>query len=300
MIAKTESSLTETRLSEASWQEQERVHEARLKPWVESHLKRRQRGENHPVYDFLFDYYSLRAAVLMRWTPGPGVILEGTTAEKFLRDRVFKRTKGGVMLALERFPVKRLEAVRWILNLLEITAARPPQYRCFGLHEWAMVYAEEKVRYPQISLRMSSEKLKKFVNSQELVCTHYDAFRFFTSRAKPRNRWQLEKTMQPEREQRGCLHANMDLYKWSYKFHPWIPGHLMAEAFLLACEGRELDMRASPYHLEEWGFHAVPIETAEGRAEYQRLQIALAEKGDRLRQRLIAAYRNLLERLLSH
>ena len=42
-------------------------------------------------------------------------------------------------------------------------------------------------------------------------------------------------------------------------------------------------MRASPYDLADLGYEPVPIETAEGRAEYVRRQSAFAEAAAPLR-----------------
>ena len=86
----------------------------------------------------------------------------------------------------------------------------------------------------------------------------------------------------------------MDLYKWAFKFQPWLSGELLADAFLLACRIRELDMRASPYDVEPLGFPPVRIETEEGRATYRVLQQQFAEEAAALRARLIQAYRQLL------
>ena len=43
------------------------AHRARLAPYVEPHLARRQAGEKHPVHDFLFTYYSFSPAKLLDW-----------------------------------------------------------------------------------------------------------------------------------------------------------------------------------------------------------------------------------------
>ena len=51
---------------------------------------------------------------------------------------------------------------------------------------------------------------------------------------------------------------------------------------------RTLDMEASPYDLSAWGYAPVPIETADGKAEYVRRQRAFAERGQALRERLLA------------
>ncbi|CAB0505793.1 3-methyladenine DNA glycosylase [Corynebacterium diphtheriae] len=47
-------------------------------------------------------------------------------------------------------------------------------------------------------------------------------------------------------------------------------------------------MEASPYDCTDYGLGIVPIETAEGKAEYVRRQRELSERGQLLRQRLVA------------
>ena len=95
-------------------------------------------------------------------------------------------------------------------------------------------------------------------------------------------------------EQPGCVHANMDLYKWAAKSMPWIGAELLLDCFELATELRDLDMRASPYDLTAWGRAPVRIETAEGRRIYEMEQRRLADKAVPLRERLIAGLANTL------
>ena len=90
-------------------------------------------------------------------------------------------------------------------------------------------------------------------------------------------------------EQPGCVHANMDLYKWAAKAMPWVGTELLLDCFELAIELRDLDMRASPYDLTKWGREPICIETADGRRIYEIEQRRLAEKAVPLRERLIAA-----------
>jgi hypothetical protein len=125
------------------------------------------------------------------------------------------------------------------------------------------------------------------VEAHSIRCTHYDAFRFFTPSAAPRNRLHPTRETQPELEQPGCLHAGMDLYKWAYKLSPATPGELVADCFELAADIRELDMRASPYDLRDHGYAPVAIETPEGKAAYTAAQRGFAERGAVLRQRLL-------------
>src|SRR5207253_7220903 len=58
------------------WRRRQAAHRARVRPWVEDRTRRAGRGEKHPVYDFLFEYYSFRPSYLARWSPGVGVRLE--------------------------------------------------------------------------------------------------------------------------------------------------------------------------------------------------------------------------------
>jgi hypothetical protein len=98
-----------------------------------------------------------------------------------------------------------------------------------------------------------------------------------------------------EHEQPGCLHANMDLYKWAYKLVPLVPAELVADCFELARDIRELDMCASPYDLAALGFTPVKIETPEGRADYEQKQRAFSARAQPLRLRLLALCDRLLK-----
>ena len=95
-------------------------------------------------------------------------------------------------------------------------------------------------------------------------------------------------------EQPACIHANMDLYKWAYKFSPWISSDSIADCFELALDARHLDMRAAPYDLNEFGVTPIRIETALGRAQYAIEQRAVAARAAPLRARLIVEYRALI------
>ena len=127
------------------------------------------------------------------------------------------------------------------------------------------------------------------MRAHPLRCTHFDAFRFFTPDAVPRNRQTLTLEDRPRNEQPGCLHAGMDVYKWATKLGPLVPGHLLLDAFELARDIRLLDMQAAPYDLSDFGVVPVPIETPAGKAEYVRRQRAFAERADALRRAILAA-----------
>ncbi len=282
-----------TLLAPADWQARRDAHVARVRRWTDPLRARRARGERHPVLDFLFTYYSHRPARLLRWHPGPGVELAG--AEEFLRWPAYRRTTHGVELG--PLPDARREGVEFTHRLLTATAARRPHLGCFGLHEWAMVYRSADVRHEDWPLRLGGAGTDAVVESLPVRCTHFDAFRFFTPAARPRNLLQPSRADQVAMEQPGCLHAGMDLYKWAYKLDPYTPSELVADCFELALDIRSLDMRASPYDLAPLGYAPVRIETAEGRTEYRREQAGFAERARPLRDRLVALCAELLGRV---
>jgi hypothetical protein len=283
-------------LTEPAWRARQRAHAARVQAWIGPHLERAARGEKHPVWDFLFHYYAFRPSWLSRWHPGPGVILAGAGARDFLRWPEYRESPEGVLLDAGRVPAKRRQFAAWLLELLAAVKDRPPFFGCFGLHEWAMVYRlpESGTRHGDWPLRYPPEEVARIVEAAPLCCSHYDAFRFFTPAARPRNRLQPAREQVAAHEQRGCLHANMDLYKWAFKLVPAAPSELVADAFELAREIRAVDMRASPYDLRALGFEPVAVETQAGRAEYERLQREFAARAEPLRERLEALCRQLV------
>ena len=92
----------------------------------------------------------------------------------------------------------------------------------------------------------------------------------------------------------------MDLYKWCYKLGPLVDSELLLDCLELAADARELDMRASPYDLADYGFEPIAVETPAGRAEYVRahrrsptraapLRAAIADRCDDLLAAALAA-----------
>jgi hypothetical protein len=279
-------------LPPSEWTALRVAHERRVEPWIAPRLQRASQGLKHPVDDFLFEYYPNRPSLLRRWHPGLGFALRGDEAEFYLGVPRYIATRFGVMV--EPLPEKRRSIVEWLGQFLASTANRAPFFGCHGLHEWAMVYKSGEVRHAEQPLRLSPSEVAAVVDSLPVRCSHYDAFRFFTPEARSLNRLQPTRETSPQLEQPGCLHANMDLYKWAFKLAPWCPSDLIADTFELARDIRELDMRASPYDLSSFGYTAVPIETPEGRAEYERSQRDFAERARPLRQRLLQLCESLL------
>ncbi|GGK59307.1 hypothetical protein [Ornithinimicrobium pekingense] len=274
-------------LPEQVWRERAAAHAAAVEQLSADRLARRVQGRRHPVDDFLWEYYAFRPAQLARWHPGAGVGLEGATERAGWS--FYTVADGTAYLDLERFRDRRGRAVGFVRDLLTATLSRPGRFGCFGLHEWAMVYraGEDEVRHGGWPLRLGSAGTDEVVETHTVACSHFDAYRFFTPDAAPRNTLTPTREGQLAMEQPGCLHAGMDLYKWCFKLAPTVPSEITVEAFGLARDVRELDMRAAPYDLRELGYEPVRIETAEGRAEYARAQRGFTVRSNALRRRLL-------------
>ncbi|MGL5808666.1 MAG: 3-methyladenine DNA glycosylase [Nocardioides sp.] len=261
------------------------AHEHRIDRYVEPHLRRRGRGETHPVHDFFFTYYSHPPARLRHWHPGYGVA-----------------APGGTEIGVEYVEARR-PLIEGLHRLLAATASRTGNFGCFGLHEWAMVYQldESALRHGSWPLRLGGGETDRVVEQAQLTCTHFDAFRFFAPGARSLNLLTPRREDRARFEQPSCLHANMDLYRHAFRLSPMIPSELLADCFELAWDIRVLDMRAAPYDLtgltldptgEKWT--PVRIETADGRAEYVRRQRDFATRAMALRNQLIESCRALL------
>jgi hypothetical protein len=276
------------------WKQEQVRHREELSALLDPYLDKRSRQIKDPVLDFLFEYYPFRPSHLLRWTPGIGAALEFEDASE-LPELSWLKTDGNIAyLDSSLFPEKRLSSIKWILGLLEESRNRKPFFGCFGMHEWAMVYRADDVRHDQVPLRLGMEEIAEFVESRPLLCTHFDAFRFFTEKARPLNRNSLSRDNFQEMEQPGCVHTNMDLYKWAFKLYPWISGEVIREAFFNAVEARRVDMQASPYDATEFGLEPIRIETEAGRIEYLDRQMEIFENSQLVRDRVIEEYERVI------
>ncbi len=295
MLSEIQDIRTQKIIPETEWLSQKSAHEHRVAELLDDYLEARSRQEKNPVMDFLFKYYAFRPASLRRWSPGIDVELEYSDAELLPEHSEFSLRENTAYINPDFFPDKRLSALEWMLNMLENTQNNRPSFGCFGMHEWAMVYKTDNPRHNQVPMRMEPDELAEFVESRPLVCTHFDAFRFFTKPAKPMNKFELSREEFHNTEQPGCIHSNMDLYKWAFKLYPWMPSALILEAFELAQEARYIDMQASPYDMREQGMEPIKIETETGRKEYKEKQEMIFEKGKPVRAAIIERMRRLLK-----
>jgi hypothetical protein len=287
-------------LDQNQWLVLEQEHAARVRRFTEPYLKRRSAGTRHPVEDFLFTYYNHKPGQLLRWHPGAGTVLRGPRTADRLGWKYYTAlpdggVDGGVTVDLEAFRRERAETLDFTRIILAGTARRPAQFGCFGLHEWAMAYKSglNGIRHEYLGLRLGAEGTDAVVEDSRIRCSHFDAFRFYTPQAVPLNTLSPTRENQRTLEQPGCLHANMDLYKWAYKLSPILPSSLLLDCFELSWRIRILDMQASPYDLSAWGYPPVRIETPDGRAHYVREQRKFSLESQQLRHRLLGQLEEL-------
>ena len=279
----------------STWQQSSEDHRQEVAQITAPMRARKSRGAKHPVYDFLHTYYSFPLGRLERWHPGVGVSLE-VDQNIELSEKYYHHQNGVAWIDPEKLTDKGRERIQWIHRLITLTQSRPPNLACHGLHEWAMVYSGSDVRHRESApLRLPQEEIDALVSTRPLCCSHFDAFRFFAPDAAPMNRLAPTLLTREKNEQPGCIHANMDLYKWAYKSSPWISSDLLRETLFFAIDARIIDMRASPYDLAEYGYSPIPIETPEGRRQYESAQSDLYRRGLKLRQKLIDALTLVLE-----
>jgi len=295
----TDNSIIDVEYSEEIWASKKRDHEKELSALLDPYLEKRSRQLKDPVLDFLFEYYPFRPAHVKRWSPGIGRSLQYSDPENLPEISELTLSEGRAYLDIAYLPQKRVASAEWIVTLLHKSSQKKPLFGCFGMHEWAMVYKAESVRHDQIPLRLSDQEVAEFVESRPLLCTHFDAFRFFTDKAKPMNKNILDRDNFEEMEQPGCVHTNMDLYKWAFKLYPWISGDLLRDAFLNAVEARRVDMQASPYDARSFGLEPIRIETEEGRLEYVKKQMEIYQSSMPIRERLISELERVI-RLAPH
>ncbi len=276
-----------TVLPRVEWEPLAEAHAARADALTAGRRQRTSRGEKHAIEDFLYEYYPTRPSQLRRWHPGAGIVLEN--APEHANWKFYRTDERGTSVDFDAFLEARGQGVDHIEQLLTATASRPARLGCFGLHEWAMVYrAGDELRHP-LPLRLGQAGTDAVVEANPIACSHFDAFRFFTPEAAPLNAIKPTRATQIDLEQPGCLHANMDLYRWTMKLVPAVPSALLLDAFALAREIRVVDMRASPYDVTSYGLEPIAVETSDGKREYAELQSRFAARGASLRARTIAA-----------
>lgn len=192
-------------LHREEWAPRAEAHAARVDDFVAPHLARRETRVKHPVHDFLFTYYSQRPAQLRRWHPGYGVGLVDAAEYGELKGYGVSTssTTGTSTGVTGAYVASQRPLLESLLRLLRATAARPANFGCFGMHEWAMVYrlSPDETRHADWPLRLGTAGTDAVVESHRIACSHFDAYRFFTPAAAPLNTLAPTSADRPDFEQ---------------------------------------------------------------------------------------------------
>ena len=118
-----------------------RAHEESVDTLTKAHLDRHARGEKHPVWDFIFDYYRNSPGKFRRWHPGAGIAIAGACPHANWKYYV---SDGDITWCdTDAFLAKRGKTARYVANLLRATTAHTAHYDCFCLHSWDTRYASK-------------------------------------------------------------------------------------------------------------------------------------------------------------
>lgn len=288
-------------------------------------LKTRQHAtKEHPIYNFLHRYYRYSVNDVLKYSPGIGVSLQYDDVDRidqlsdslhtsFLSIDKFKHSMSFDIAMLHEKLSPNLK-FGWIdlshnWKTLETLNRRAPFYGCFGFHEWAMLYSgrnsaklggqgQLKKHQETLRLRVTQEAIDEVVETGPVRCTHFDAWRFFHPDAQTLNVINpLTRQSQTQYEQPGCIHANMDLFRYAYQLYPFVPSRLLRTSLDIAIRARKIDMRASPYDCsdyEECKEGPIFVETKDGRLQYAQEQEALYHAATPVREELLAVYSQVL------
>ena len=303
-------------LKRSEWRSRADAHRCRVRDLLGGMFYDRKVHDRHPIYNFLFNYYRFRPhRTIERYSAGLDFALEscssGDDESLYLPSSKYLSVKDG---CIEMDPVKSLNEksvtrIRNLCTLLEIVQRRPPNFSCFGVHEFAMLHSGARHSFFQkkagLELRMSQREIDDVVERAPIRCTHFDATRHFPDSALRSCRVKTSPALRTKNEQAGCIHTNLDLFKFSLRLWPFASSELVADALELAIRARELDMRASPYDLSsvsdftelgrDFDLTPVLIETESGRAEFRDSTMVLYRDSLPIRDRLIKVASSVLD-----
>jgi len=295
--------------------------------------------KDNPIYNFLHTYYRYSAEELMVYSPGPLVALEDVILDdirapsspsssassyllhgKFLTRLSEESNRHAFLPPIALEPTGRYGwiSLTRIRDILSKTLTHTPNFACFGLHEWAMLYSGKKKgemsqelpreKHQVLPFRVSQQVIDSVVEAKdELTCTHFDAFRFFHPDAQPMNKHvrrdqvdtsdtrfepDLSRKTQLDFEQPACIHANMDLFKYAYTLYPLLPSSLLQDSLRLAIKARQIDMLASPYDLTGYldSKDVLAVETPSGRKQYASKQLEIMKEATEIRKLVLHYY----------
>ena len=302
-------------LTRSEWRSRADAHRRRVKDLLGGMFYDRKIHDKHPIYNFLFTYYRFRPhRTLERYSAGLEFGLEkhcnsDDDGSLYLPSSKHFSVKNN---CIEMDPVKSLNEksvtrIRNLHTLLALVQRRPPTFSCFGVHEFAMLHSGARHSHFQknLKLRMTQREIDDVVERAPIRCSHFDATRHFPESALKSCGIKTGPTLRVKNEQAGCIHTNLDLFKFSLRLWPFASSELVADALELAIRARELDMRASPYDLSsisdftelgrDFDLTPVLIETESGRAEFRDSTMVLYRDSLPIRNRLIKVASSVLD-----
>ena len=302
---------SKTVLERSEWILRADAHRRRVRDLLGGIFYDREVHDKHPIYNFIFNYYRFRPhRTIERYSPGLDFGLKNESDDDeslYLPSSKYLSMNDG---CTEIDPVKSLNEksvtrIRNLHTLLEIVQRRPPNFSCFGVHEFAMLYSGARHSYYQknvLKLRMTQREIDSIVERAPITCTHFDATRHFPETIA--SRVKTSPSLRTKNEQAGCVHTNLDLFKYALRLFPFASSELVADALELAIRARELDMRASPYDLSSvdvtelrYDFDLTPIliETESGRTKFKNLTMDLYRDSLPIRDRIIKVASSILQ-----
>ena len=319
-------------LKRSEWRSRADAHRRRVRDLLGGMFYDRKIHDRHPIYNFLFNYYRFRPHMTIeRYSAGLDFVESCSSSDDeslyhckylsvkddrsmrslYLPSSKYFSVKDG---CIEMDPVKSLNEksvtrIRNLFTLLEIVQRRPPNFSCFGVHEFAMLHSG--ARHSSLSEKSGSEIAHVTTRESMMLWRElrFDVpLRRYTALSKSALKSCRIKTspdLRTKNEQAGCIHTNLDLFKFSLRLWPFASSELVADALELAIRARELDMRASPYDLSsvsdftelgrDFDLTPVLIETESGRAEFRDSTMVLYRDSLPIRDRLIKVASSVLD-----
>ena len=136
----------------SAWRARVLRHRERVEQWTGPRRERRARGDSHPVYDFLFQYYSYSAGQLEVWHPAPHeALIDTPEAREHFAPPVYQAADGVIRRDTRALSAGSRAKLTSVIDVMTATRDRPANFSCYGMHEWAMVYRGHDVRHVRIA-----------------------------------------------------------------------------------------------------------------------------------------------------
>jgi hypothetical protein len=229
------------RILKQNWIETARCEQVRIRSLLSPATIYQDR--NHPIYNFIFIYFFFNQKILFQYSPGMNVEIEMESDIEQLASLnlvpelqpIDPHSSHYFHISFQQKKITK-KFLQRTLTLLKSVESKLPSFWCFGLHEWAMLYHSSQLPsstpkpssslFQSLPLRVTAQQIESLINPSSsstqpsplprLRCTHFDAIRFFTPSSLPLNAITPTPTRKTvhQFDQPGCVHVNMDLFKY--------------------------------------------------------------------------------------